>query len=387
MTNGLKVYYCPQMQISSQASLPTFYAFFPLFRQILIRERIQIVHGHQTTSALAHECILHARTMGVKSVYTDHSLFGFANTAEIHLNKLMKFTLSDVDHVICVSYCSKENLVLRACLDPLQVSVIPNAVDTSKFTPNPKAAPNPNKRINIVILSRLVYRKGVDLLVEVIPTICKRFPFVYFIIGGDGPKRLIIEEMREKYQLQDRVELLGAVQHSNVRNVLVRGHLFLNCSLTEAFCIAILEAVCCGLFVVSTRVGGVPEVLPEHMIKYSEPNPPDIIEALSEAIPRAKHVDPEEFHEQVKNMYNWYDVAARTEKVYQMAMTTDQLSLKQRLLKYHECGPVAGKLGCLVVAFDYLLWRFLQWLMPLDQVDIAPDFPTKFWTQVKDILE
>jgi glycosyltransferase involved in cell wall biosynthesis len=37
--------------------------------------------------------------------------------------------------------------------------------------------------INIVILSRLVYRKGVDLVVEVIPEICKRFPNVYFIIG------------------------------------------------------------------------------------------------------------------------------------------------------------------------------------------------------------
>ena len=44
------------------------------------------------------------------------------------------------------------------------------------------------------------------------------------------------------------------------RDVLVRGHIFLNCSLTESFCIAILEAACCGLFVVSTRVGGVPEV-------------------------------------------------------------------------------------------------------------------------------
>jgi phosphatidylinositol glycan class A protein len=37
--------------------------------------------------------------------------------------------------------------------------------------------------INVVILSRLVYRKGVDLVVEVIPEICKRFPNVYFIIG------------------------------------------------------------------------------------------------------------------------------------------------------------------------------------------------------------
>lgn len=99
--------------------------------------------------------------------------------------------------------------------------------------------------------------------------------------------------MREKHMLQDRVEMLGAVQHHDVRNVLVRGHLFLNCSLTEAFCIAILEAVSCGLFVVSTRVGGVPEVLPEHMIKYAEPNAADIVEALSDAIPIAKNIRPQ----------------------------------------------------------------------------------------------
>ena len=64
---------------------------------------------------------------------------------------------------------------------------------------------------------------------------------VYFIIGGDGPKKLLLEEMCERYQLHDRVELVGAVPHHKVRALLVRGHIFLNCSLTESFCIALLE--------------------------------------------------------------------------------------------------------------------------------------------------
>jgi phosphatidylinositol glycan class A protein len=131
--------------------------------------------------------------------------------------------------------------VLRANLDPRRVSAIPNAVDASKFTPDPSARPGGN-RINIVMLSRLVYRKGIDLVVNVIPTICARYPNVHFIIGGDGPKKLLLEEMRERHQLHDRVELLGAVAHKSVRDVLIRGHIFLNCSLTESFCIAILEA-------------------------------------------------------------------------------------------------------------------------------------------------
>lgn len=310
MTNGLKVYYVPIMSIASQASLPTLFTFFPLFRQIIIRESIQLIHCHQTTSALAHECIMHGRTMGIPTVYTDHSLFGFNNTAAIHLNKLMKFTMSDIQHVICVSHCSKENLVLRAMIDPQIVSVIPNAVDTTKFIPNPSAAPNINEKFTIVILSRLVYRKGIDLVVNVIPTICQRFPSVHFIIGGDGPKRIELEEMRERYSLQERVELLGSIPHAAVATILTRGHLFLNCSLTEAFCIAILEAVSCGLFVVSTRVGGVPEILPSDMIEFAEPVAEDIIQVLTQTIPNvAKTVKPFELHKQVKEMYNWHDVA------------------------------------------------------------------------------
>ena len=78
-----------------------------------------------------------------------------------------------------------------------------------------------------------------------------------------------LEQMREKYQLQDRIELLGTVEPSEVRNVLTRGQIYLNTSLTEAFGISIIEAACAGLFVVSTRVGGVPEILPENMIEFA----------------------------------------------------------------------------------------------------------------------
>jgi phosphatidylinositol glycan class A protein len=78
--------------------------------------------------------------MGVPCTFTDHSLFGFADTSSILTNKLLKFTLSDVDNVICVSNTSKENTVLRAALDPEKVFVIPNAVGSEQFKPDPFAA-------------------------------------------------------------------------------------------------------------------------------------------------------------------------------------------------------------------------------------------------------
>jgi phosphatidylinositol glycan class A protein len=77
MTNGLKVYYLPVSVMHDQIILPTMVSFFAVFRNILIRERISIVHGHQSTSPFAMEAILYARTLGYRACFTEHSLFGF----------------------------------------------------------------------------------------------------------------------------------------------------------------------------------------------------------------------------------------------------------------------------------------------------------------------
>ncbi|KAK3224134.1 hypothetical protein Dsin_011159 [Dipteronia sinensis] len=309
MTGGLKVYYIPWRPFLMQNTFPTFYGTLPIIRTILSREKISLVHGHQAFSTLCHEALMHARTMGYKAVFTDHSLYGFADLGSIHMNKVLLFTLADVSQAICVSHTGKENTVLRSGLPPEKVFVIPNAVDTAMFKPAPK--PPDRNEIIIVVISRLVYRKGADLLVEVIPEVCRIYPNVRFIVGGDGPKRVRLEEMREKHSLQDRVKMFGSVPHAQVRSVLISGHIFLNSSLTEAFCIAILEAASCGLLTVSTRVGGVPEVLPDDMIVLAEPDPEDMVLAIRKAIAILPKIDPQVMHDRMKKLYNWQDVAKR----------------------------------------------------------------------------
>jgi glycosyltransferase involved in cell wall biosynthesis len=80
-------------------------------------------------------------------------------------------------------------------------------------------------------------------MIEVIPAVCALNPKVQFLIGGDGPMMTNLEEMRERHSLHERVKFLGGITHSEVRNVLVQGDLFINFSLTEAFCMAALESV------------------------------------------------------------------------------------------------------------------------------------------------
>lgn len=76
--------------------------------------------------------------------------------------------------------------------------------------------------MSFLILSFLVFVVSVlcnVTTIRVIPLLCLEFPTVHFIIGGDGPKKLLLEEMLERHQLHDRVELLGAVPHDRVRDV------------------------------------------------------------------------------------------------------------------------------------------------------------------------
>lgn len=384
----IKVYYCPFVPFVSEDTLPTFIASFPLLRWILIREKIEIVHAHQATSTLSNESIVYASELGLASVYTDHSLFGFSDVGSLVLNKVLKSCLSTVSHAIGVSHICRDNLILRASLNPHQVSVIPNAVDTSKFTPDPSA--RSKDRITIVVVSRLVYRKGVGLLTGIIPEICRRYPHVDFLIGGDGSNKLQLEEMAEKHQLNDehkrRVTFLGAVPHSGVRDVLIRGHLFLNCSLTESFCIALLEASSCGLFPVSTNVGGIPEVLPEDMCLLSpEPKVDSLIDTLSKAIETKVRYnkqekqyetvhDPYEFHLRVNKMYSWMNVAKKTVKVYNhVSSNSRKLTFLERLEKYRSVGGFSGIVVCHIFMIIHFFVIIVEWFQPLENIDVVPD--------------
>ena len=79
---------------------------------------------------------------------------------------------------------------------------------------------------------------SVNITLGLINRLCNRIfdngVTVDFVIGGDGPKRIVLEETIEKFGLQSRVTMLGEMCHSDVRDkLLIKGDIFLNTSLTE----------------------------------------------------------------------------------------------------------------------------------------------------------
>lgn len=117
------------------------------------------------TGTLGHEAMLHAAGLGLGTVFTDHSLFGFADASAILTNKLLQFSLAHADAVVCVSHTSKENTVLRARLPPEKVSVIPNAVHSAHFTPDARLF-RTNPRSPLAFLFPLWFPHGAGIKLE-----------------------------------------------------------------------------------------------------------------------------------------------------------------------------------------------------------------------------
>ncbi len=384
LTNGLKVYYVPFFVLYRESTFPTVFSAFPILRNIFIRENIEIVHGHGSLSSLCHEAIFHARTMGMKTCFTDHSLFGFADAGSILGNKVLKFTLADVGHVICVSHTCKENTVLRASIDPLSVSVIPNAVVAEDFKPSNRQL-NVQKKssddtITIVVISRLFPNKGADLLNAIIPKICAQNEKVNFLIAGDGPRFIDMDQMIEGHRLQNRVKLIGSIRHEEVRDIMVQGDIYLHASLTEAFGTVLVEAASCGLLVVTTRVGGIPEVLPNHMTVFANPS----VESLTKNTLRAiklietKSVNTSSFHDEISKLYGWMDVAKRTENVYNhLDLAKLNKPLIHKLKKLYLKGPWAGKLYVLCMVVDIFIYWVLEFWFPRENIDRVRHWPKR----------
>ncbi|KAF7247857.1 Phosphatidylinositol N-acetylglucosaminyltransferase subunit A [Varanus komodoensis] len=129
--------------------------------------------------------------------------------------------------------------------------------------------------------------------------------------------------------------------------------------------------------VVSTRVGGIPEVLPDDLIILCEPSVKSLCNGLEKAIIQQKsgsRPSPEIIHRKVKTFYTWRNVAKRTEKVYNRVAGETVLPMSTRLDRLvSHCGPVTGCIFALLAVLSFLFLTFLRWMTPDELIDVAVD--------------
>ena len=136
-------------------------------------------------------------------------------------------------------------------------------------------------RPSLVAMGRFQHNKGFDLLLNAFARLKDRYPDWTLTILGDGPLRSYIESLRDELGLDDRVHLPGLVD--NIHHALKQADLFVMSSRWEGMPMALMEAMSCGLPVISTdcRCG------PREIIRNGVDGvlvPPENVEALSAAM-------------------------------------------------------------------------------------------------------
>lgn len=115
----------------------------------------------------------------------------------------------------------------------------------------------------------------------------------------------------------------------------------------------------------------------------------DLVIGIAKAIHtfRIGKINPSTFNDELKDMYNWSNVAERTEKVYSAISQSQTSPLIERLRRYYGCGIYAGKIFCMMMALDYLIWKFLEWVFPEETIEKAEVFPYKKYREYFEYQE
>lgn len=177
--------------------------------------------------------------------------------------------LADAVRVFSVAEALKRHVVsLGANAD--KIRVVGNGVDSQKFSRMPKSEARaalglPPDAPILITVGGLVERKGFHRVIELLPALRRQFPELrYLIVGGasaEGDWRPRLEAQVAQLGLQEAVHFLGAMPSEQLRAPLSAADVFVLATRNEGWANVLLEAMACGLPVVTTNVGGNREVV------------------------------------------------------------------------------------------------------------------------------
>lgn len=177
-----------------------------------------------------------------------------------------------------------------------------------------------NETISLIFVGHLIFRKGLDVLLKALKLLDnQKYKFNLDVIG-DGEKKLEYKALSKKYKLEGKVNFIGKVDNVNLLKKMYFYDYFILPTRRESFGVVLIEAMSCGLPVISTKIEPIPEIVAsEELGILVEPNNP---EALMKGIMRAinKKWDREEIRKHAKK-FSIKKTAENIEEVYNKLLT------------------------------------------------------------------
>jgi len=238
--------------------------------RLIRQEKVDAVHAHQYTPFFYS---MTARLFGsrVPVLFTEHGRF----LPDHPRRKRMIFNrcfLRRKDRCVGVGNAVRQALIQNEGIPESRVGVIYNGIDMSPYQNGPPGADRALVRAELGLndndfvvaqVARLDYLKDHFTAIRAIERVARECDRVRLLLVGDGPERATIEAEIQKRGVSSHVRLVGI--RSDVSRVLAASDAFLLTSISEGIPLTIIEAMCAGLPVVSTRVGGIPEIVEDEV--------------------------------------------------------------------------------------------------------------------------
>lgn len=292
--------------------------------------RFDIVHAHDWLAAYAGKTLKHG--FGVPLVATIHATEygrnnGLHNDLQRYISSCEWWLTYEAWRVICCSRFMEEE-VRRVFQTPAdKIRVVPNGVDLPRLPVDTAqdaafrerfAAPDEDL---VFFLGRLVFEKGVHVLLEAVPRILQQRPRTRFVIAGEGPLRHDLEARARALGVADRVVFFGYADDAARDRFLRCAQVAVFPSLYEPFGIVALEAMAAGTPVVVGRAGGFAEVVIHGETGlHAVPGDPHSLAGAVVAVlstPKLAAKLRRRALRHVQERYTWKGIAARTVAVYE----------------------------------------------------------------------
>lgn len=205
-----------------------------------------------------------AKRIGAKSVVTIHGHAALGMGIGGLATPKCEEALQQIDLIFAVSEELREILTTRFGVGSDRIRVVHNGIDPRKFAPRDQEAARralglPLNQPILLCVARLSEEKQIHLLVEAI-SLLQDIPLQAFVIGN-GPLRPYIQDLIDRKGLKNRIILTGGIAHESLADWYFASDLFCLTSAHEGCPVVVHESLACGVPVVSTPVGAVPDIV------------------------------------------------------------------------------------------------------------------------------
>jgi glycosyltransferase involved in cell wall biosynthesis len=237
-----------------------------LLGSLLRRERVDLLHAHQYTPffyAMMGRLVYRRPPV----IFTEHGRHwpDYPRRKRMLANRVL---LERRDRVVGVGEAVRRALIDNEGIPPARAGVIYNGIDLSAFGAGHEDRRAIRREMGVAVddfvilqVARLDYLKDHATAVRTLADVVPRRPDARLVLVGAGPELGPIQDLVRRHGLEAHVRLLGL--RSDVARLLSAADLFFLTSISEGIPLTVIEAMATRLPVVSTRVGGVPEVVEE----------------------------------------------------------------------------------------------------------------------------